>query len=161
MSKQITEEMNLHEQWYADAKRQTLETLPAFLQDLASYGHDYGTICHALGAAAVAAANAMNHAPCGGITGFQAGFVMWGFVRHWKHESNKCGMRLVDYDNMLYPQYESKFVAKTITPSVWKAIQEQAQANLDNEYSAHPDVIAHWKSIVRGKVPFGYKVRED
>lgn len=26
--------------------------------------------------------------------------------------------------------------------------------------TAHPDVIKHWKKIVKGKVPFGYKVKE-
>ena len=159
MAQQITEEMNLHEKWYVDAKEQTLETLPAFLKELSELGHDYGTICHALGAAAVAAASAMNHAPCGGITGFQAWFVMWGFVRGWLKNHNKCGMMLVDYDDMLYPQYDYKF-DKTITSGTWTEIQAQAQANLDENNGAHPDVIAHWESIVRGKVPFGYKVRD-
>ena len=39
-----------------------------------------------------------------GITGFQAGFVMWDFVRDWQFPHNKCGLRILDYDEMLYPQ---------------------------------------------------------
>lgn len=80
--------------------------------------------------------------------------------------SNKCGLKLIDYDNMLYPQYEYKF-DKVISDETWKDIQEQARKNLegleelDKEHRlVHPDVIAHWQSIVEGQVPFGYRVEE-
>lgn len=97
-----------------------------------------------------------------GITGFQAGCVMWDFVRGWTYTNNKTTLRMVDYDNMLYPQYGDRF-EKTITPGTWKAIQEAAKKNLeeDREYPVHPNVLAHWKSIVEGNVPFGYSVKED
>lgn len=95
-----------------------------------------------------------------GITGFQAGFVMWDFIRDWQYSHNVAGLKLVDYDNMLYPQYHYKF-EKTISPDIWKALQEEAKKNLDNKEHAHPDVIAHWQSIADGNVPFGYSVKED
>lgn len=99
-----------------------------------------------------------------GITGFQAGCAMWDFITDWSFRDNKCGLKIVDYDNMLYPQYGYKF-EKTISPDVWKALQEQASENLkenasDKMRTAHPDVIAHWKSIIDGKVPFGYSIKE-
>ena len=59
---------------------------------------------------------------------------------------------------MLYPQYEDKF-EKTIRSNTWRALQEQAKKNLEDSEHVHPAVIAHWESIVRGEVPFGYKVR--
>lgn len=31
----------------------------------------------------------------------------------------------------------------------------------ENAEHAHPAVIAHWKSIVNGIIPFGYSVKED
>ena len=64
--------------WYAQAadKAMTLETLPAFLKELAEYKHDYNTICYALTAGAIATAWALNRTPNGGITGFQAGAIM-------------------------------------------------------------------------------------
>lgn len=128
------------------------------------YYHDYGTICYAISAAAVAMASGADHEPGarGGITGFQAGCVMWGFVRHWNYSHNKTGLRIVDFDNMLYPQYEYKF-QKTISKEVWESLQEEAKnllADADPYYTA-ADVFAHWKSIVNGEVPFGYTVVEE
>src|SRR5690349_20327046 len=70
----ITEESGEHKQWYVDAHapEMTLETLPEFLRHLTEdYHHDYGTICHALAAGAIATAYAMDRSPQGGITGFQ------------------------------------------------------------------------------------------
>lgn len=95
-----------------------------------------------------------------GITGFQAGFVMWDFIRDWSFSDNKCGMKIVDYDNMLYPQYDDKF-DKTISYDTWSALQKEAKKNLEERAHAHPKVIAHWQSIVDGVVPFGYEVKED
>ena len=136
----ITEEMKVHTQWYEDAKKQTLETLPKFLSHIMDdYNHDYGTICHALAAGATATAWAMNKHDNGGITGFQAGAVMWEFIRSWNFSSNKTGLKLVDYDNFLYPQYRDKY-EKTISESVWKAIQDEALTHLskaDKEYAEY------------------------
>jgi hypothetical protein len=68
---------------------------------------------------------------------------------------------MIDYDNMLFPQYAYKF-EKTISSDIWKLLQEEAQRKLeeDSDY-ANPDVINHWKSIVDGVVPFGYKIEEE
>lgn len=115
----ITEKnVEIIEQWYKDASSQTLETLPQFMNHvLNDYRHDYGTICKAIGACAIAAAWAANASPQGGITGFQAGAVMWEFIRNWNYRRNKCGLKIVDIDDMLYPQYGAKF-DKTITKRV-------------------------------------------
>lgn len=157
---QITEEMKVHEQWYKESKGMTLDKLPAFLKKLTEdYGHDYGTICHALAAGAIATIWAMDNTEQGGITGFQASCIMWSFIRHWDKEHNKTGMRLIDYDNMLFPQYKDKF-EKTISSNTWKAIQDEAKALMGTGVVAHSDVEKHWQSIVNGKVPFGYKVKE-
>lgn len=155
---QITEEEKIHEQWFEEAKNVTPETLPAFLEHvMGDYGHDYGTACHALTACALAAAWAANHHPGsrGGITGFQAGCVMWGFVQHW--QNIKGPVRLVEYEKMLYPQYEEKF-QKTITPDTWKWLCEQAAEKLKDQENVHPDVVMHWGRIMAGEVPFGYTV---
>lgn len=97
-----------------------------------------------------------------GITGFQAGCVMWDFVRGWTYTHNQTTLRMINYDDMLYPQYWYRF-EKTITPSTWEAIQAAAKKKLEEprEYPAHPDVQAHWESIVAGNVPFGYSVKDD
>ena len=157
--KPITEEMNVHEEWYKQVdKIKTAEDLMAFVNHvLNDYNHDYGTACHA--AAACALAGAWLGSRAEGITGFQASFVMWLFIRHWQKENNKCGLKLVDYDDMLYPQYGYKY-EKVISEGVWESLQKEAKQNLETE-NACPEVVAHWKSIVDGNVPFGYEVKED
>ena len=159
---QVTEEMRPEVEWFKQAKQQTPETLSTFVDHVMNdYLHDYGTVCHAIAACAVAAAWAANRAPGaqGGITGFQAGFVMWDFVRHWSYENNKTGMRLLDYDKLLYPQHEKDF-DKVIPQEIWEAVQRQAKLELESKEYAHPDVVAHWRGIVAGHVPFGFVVKE-
>lgn len=148
--------------WMTLAKE--AKTAPAvfeFMRHLIyDYVHDYGTACHAIVAMAIAAASYGAHRE--GITGFQAYFVMWGFIREWWYKDNKSGLKILDYDRMLYPQYEYKF-EKTIDREIFEKLQEQAKEKLENEdlNHVHPNVIAHWKSIVDGIVPFGYVLEKE
>jgi hypothetical protein len=159
MPEQIKEEMGLQKAWYAEAHDMTLDKLPAFLKKLTEgYGHDYGTICHAIASAAIAAAWAVERSPEGGITGFQAGAIMWQFITHWMSEYEDKPVRLVNYENMLYPQYEDKF-SKTISPDTWEWLQAEAKKRLADVSGAHGAVSNHWKSIANGNVPFGYEVK--
>lgn len=129
----ITEEMNLQKDWYNESNNVTLDKLPMFLNKLLSYNHDYGTIVHALVAGALGTIRAMDKTEQGGITGFQASCLMWEFIRNWNHNDNKTGMKLLDYDKMLYPQYHNQF-DKIINENTWFAIQKQAFLNLDDAY---------------------------
>lgn len=158
----ITEkDKTIIDEWYKEASKQTIETLPQFMSHvLGDYEHDYGTIVKAIGACAIAAAWAGNSHPNGGITGFQAGAVMWEFIRHWNHDNNKCGMRLVDYDNMLYPQYENRF-NKTISPQVMGNLANEAEKRLSEDDMVHPEVKAHWEKIAKGIPPFGYRISNE
>ena len=67
-------------------------------------------------------------------------------------------MRLVNYDDMLYPQYDHKF-AKVLDHGMWAYLQKAAAEKLAQHHGA-PEVQAHWQSIVDGVVPFGYRVAE-
>ena len=163
MEKQIiTEEMGVHNQWYIEAREQTLETLPAFLTKLLEeFQHDYGTICHAIAASAIASAWAMNKTEQGGITGFQAGGVMWEFIKNWGYGGEPKPLALLDYSNMLYPQYEYHFQRK-ISGDTWKWLQKKAEDMLsDDGAMMHPNVIKHLQTIVDGVVPFGYEVESE
>ena len=124
------------------------------------YTHDYNSVCHAIAASAIAATCAADSTPQGGITGFQASAIMWDYIKHWMYRNNTCGLKLIDYDKMLYPQYDYRF-EKTISEGVWHSLQEEAKKKLEEETYANIVVRAHWKSIVDGKVPFGYKVEEN
>lgn len=158
--KVITEEDGVQKEWYEQANKQTLETLPAFLNHLLNdYQHDYGTICHAITAGGIATMYAMNQHDQGGITGFQAGAIMWEFITNWNHSGNKTGMKLIDYDDLLYPQYEQK-VDKIIPKATWDKLQEEAIRLLETD-SGVREVRAHWRDIKRGIVPFGYKINHN
>lgn len=168
MATKITEEQHLEKEWFKEAHEQTIESLPKFINHVMNdYDHDYGTICHAISACAIAAAWAANKHEQGGITGFQAGFIMWDCIEQWMFTNNKTALRIINYDDMLYPQYEKKF-DKVISRETFESIQKAAKDLLDEYKStpedrrcAHPDVVKHWKSIIDGNVPFGYKIKED
>lgn len=164
------------------------DKLVEFLKDVRdNYNYDYGVAPRAIAQATVA--TAWYFAYVFGITGFQAGFVMWDFIRDWQYRDNECGLKIVDYDLMLYPQYEYKFTEKTISEWQWEALQEKAKKELDrinetvdsyNKSQAegmedfinkegrdwvdtdfcNVRVLNHWKSIVNDKVPFGYRVED-
>lgn len=144
------------------AKRMNIKTfddLVAFLKDVElNYGNGYGHAPRAIAQAALA----VGHYLAGryGITGFQASCVMWDFICDWQYPSNKSGLKIVNYDNMLYPQYAYKF-GKTISTGTWLSIQEEAKARLAERGGAHPDVKAHWESIVAGRIPFGYVISDE
>lgn len=150
------DEAALREEWQAEAREMTIEKLPAFLNKLANFKHDYGSIVVALGAAATGAAWAMEHSPTGGITGFQASGVTWEFIMGWDCTKRSKPLRLVDYEDLCYPQYEGDF--RTIGPVTWKWVRERAETLLKETPNAAPEVIAHWKNITEGYVPFGLEL---
>lgn len=158
---QITEEMNLHKDWHDEASKQTLETLANFLNKLANdYEHDYGTICHAIAASAIAAAKAMNKSSQGGITGFQAGCVMWEFIRQWMHIDGPA--RLIEYEDMLYPQYREKF-EKIISRETADLLIDKAKEllNKNKKEDVNINIWGHWITIAAGIIPFGYSIKSD
>lgn len=154
------DEMAARKDWQERAKGATLETLPEFLREITEdYKHDYGTICVAIGAAAVAAAWAVEKTPQGGITGFQAGAVTWEFLRGWNSSMiGDCGARIQKFDDLLFPQYVERFTS--IGSDTWQKLQEKAAENLKDKTHAHPEVLAHWASIADGNVPFGLRISD-
>lgn len=141
-------------------KIKTFDELVEFLQDVEkNYNYGYGVAPRAMAQASLAVAWYL--ADKFGITGFQAGFVMWDFIRGWNGFDNECGMKLVDYDKMLYPQYSGHF-EKTIPSDVWYALQKKAKKGLeeaDSGITVSHEVRQHWQSIVDDHVPFGYTVK--
>lgn len=96
-----------------------------------------------------------------GITGFQAGFVMWDFILDWRYTSNKCGLKIINYDDMLYPQYYDEF-DKYISPETFEALQKRAKELIEESGKyASLAVVNHWKQIADGNIPFGYHLKND
>jgi hypothetical protein len=155
--KKISEDMNLQSEWYELAKKQTLASLPAFVSGLANdYEHDFGTIIHAVAASALAASHAVNNSETGDLDPIQGGAVMAEFVKNWL--GLKAPFRVVNYEDFLYPQYAYRH-KKKISPQVWEWLQSEAQNQLENKCTYLEAAYEnHWRSILRGEVPFGYKV---
>lgn len=156
----ITEKSGVHEDWYKEEV--TLDTLLAFLRRLmGDYEHDYGTIVHALAAGMMATMRAMNKEPGAGITGFQASCLVWEVLGRILSKQDHA-MKLMDYEDMLYPQYADKF-KNTITTKTWDDLREKAADLLlkNDPKDVHANVVAHWKSIDNGEVPFGYSVNTE
>lgn len=155
----ITEDSMIHESWFAQARVMTLEKLPVFIDTLANgYRHDYGTAARAVAAAAIAAAWAMSNAL--GITGYQAGFVKWDFIKNWYYTHNKLGLKILDYDDLLYPQYLYKF-KNCIDPAKWDALRNTARMKLVECPEASPSVRKYWEDLVAGKLPDGFELGKE
>ena len=155
----ITEKDGIHEDWYKEAGDvKTPDEAAAFMKRLLSdYDHDYGTICHAIAAAQKAAFHAMDQdKDQGGITGFQAGCIMWSTMEHI--HSIKGPSRLLDMKNLLYPQYAYKF--NSISKSTAEWLKNEAKKKIKADADAHPDVLAHWGRLAEGAIPFGLKVKD-
>lgn len=144
------------EAWYQRA-RDGVESVDGFIAELGAIHHDYGTIVHAMAAAAIAACWKMDRTPAGGITGFQAGCVMWQFILRWG--SVDAPARILDFTKMLYPQHADQF-ACTLARSSWETIQSKARTLVERPV-LHPEVREHMERIVAGEVPFGWTVRDD
>lgn len=158
MSKKIiTEEMKVHEDWYKEAHEVTLDNLSEFVKKLCEeYQHDYGTICHAVAAAGIAAMSAVNNSDTGGITGFQSSMALWGVIRNWMYRDNKTGLKILNMDDILFPQYEDKFTS--INYETFQKVIETAKENLEKETHVAPRVKEHWLKLAAGIPPFGLKI---
>ena len=119
------------------------EEMTAIIRALAERTHNYGTCVYAMSISAEAAYNYI--AKQLGVTGFQAGCADMDILARTRHL--KWG-RILDFENLLYPQYANKFKA-------WGALLEEnkielakrAKKNLEENPGAAPGVVAHWKRL--------------
>ena len=142
-------------------KRKKIETLDDLIEFLTyvkdNCNYDYGVAPRSIAQASLATAWYFSN--IFGITGFQAGFIMWDFIRDWKYQNNKLGLKIINYDDLLYPQYEDHF-DKIMTKPMFEDLQKVAMEKLEKGENVAPEVRIHWMRIVNGLVPFGFKVVE-
>lgn len=135
----------------------TLDELSAYIKTLTDRPHDYGTCVYAMSLAATAAFNYVAHEL--GTTGFQASCADLDILRRTR--DLKHGFKLIDYQNLLYPQYWDAERAP-----IWRSILAEektraqiakaAQGLLDKQEDAEslaPRVKAHWETLAAGKLP--------
>lgn len=167
MEKQkITEEMGLQKIWKEHAEKVRMsDEVKIFIDELQNnYEHDYGTIVHALEAVMIAAYNVLEKSPQGGITGNQAGYLGWTFVRRFITDT-KGPQRVVTYEHLLYPHLVNRsFLA--ISKETMKWVREEAKRKLEQteferyEIQPNPELKAYWEELIAGKIPEGMHLEE-
>ena len=137
---------------YAEAKKiSSPEELSNFIKRLSDYQHDYGTIVYACAAARMAAWRVVDKSPQGGITGFQAGCVMWETVKDLGRFS-EGPLKILDFDNIRFPQYDDSWGVSLSRKSA-AVLSERAKSFLDNNRDCNKSVLTRNKNIAAGKFP--------
>lgn len=121
----------------------TEEELLAYIHGLVDRPHDYGTCVYAMAWAATAAFNYVAHKL--GATGFQASCADMAILSQTR--DLKWG-RVLDYSNLLYPQYcDDEHVQpwRRIVEENREEFAKRAREKLTENEHAAPAVVAHWK----------------
>ena len=153
----------IRKKWYEEARRCRLDdgSLLKFMKRLVGkYEHDYGTIVHAMTAAAIAGAYAVEHSPQGGITGFQHSCFIMEFLAKEQFSNNKFGFFVRDVDDILYPQYQEKFCKLKISSKTADKIRQEAKMNLANKNNGVPPVRDWWQRLADGNFPEWVEIEE-
>lgn len=132
---------------------ENLDELKAYIADLESKEHSYGSCVYAMSLAAVAAFNYMAGAL--GVTGFQAGCADMDIIKRTRNMNS--GFRILNYENLLYPQYLDSEHFPSIADlmannDLRKRLKETATEKLKEFPEAHPNVIAHWEKLSQLKI---------
>jgi hypothetical protein len=131
---------------------ETEEQLLALIRALLDREHDYGTCVYAMSFCALSAFHYASAVL--GSTGFQASCADLDFLRRSRWMEN--GFRIVDYNNLLYPQYyfgNEKFPDKLTLlmenlESLQEAVRKKMREGEDRGWGASPGVLAHWNWIL-------------
>lgn len=125
----------------------TEEEMLRVVRSLIDRQHDYGTCVYAMSLSALAAFRYV--ASKLGVTGFQASCADMDFLG--RSRGMKHGFQILNYENLLYPQYLDKFEInwRKLVADNAKDIGKLARAKLlETNAHTHPDVRAHWQMLV-------------
>jgi hypothetical protein len=145
------------EKLYAEATKQTLETLPGFLERVSAIVRcdwDYSKGIAAIAISAIAASWAMDSVPGLGSSNAQTRYIMCEYMMRYGNISTPAN--IVEYMEMLNPS-NAEYFEKTISVDTWKCLQTEAAKRLKRVRLAD-EVREHLQSIVDGVPPFGYDV---
>ena len=150
---------NLKQKWKEESEKLDIDSLGPWIKDITlNTKHDYNTVAEAVVAATLAASDTVGKTL--GITAFQHGWAGGQVLLRFQYSTNKAGIKIIDFDNMLYPQYGDRF-DRTIDQNTWSSLQKEAKRLLSERgEDCHPDVKEHWQSIADGIIPFKYKLED-
>lgn len=84
--------------------------------------------------------------------------VIESLILHGLYKRNVCGVRILDYDEMLYPYHAPTFT--TVDSDTLIRLREEARRRLAEWSGSPPELVAHLRSIAEGEVPFGMTERK-
>ena len=154
------------DEWFEKAKQvQTIEQFKELYDYLfnGTICHTYDSAAHATSALAVAGGSLGAFAE--GITGFQASFVKFDFIRQWDNIGKNVGLKVINYDDLLYPHYVKNFPLKVIKKDMWLSLQRACKEKLeeldvDNRRTCYK-VRQYWGDICSGIIPSSLVVFDD
>lgn len=96
------------------------------------------------------------------LSGFQAQFVPILFYRYFMREWGPIRLQLLD--ELIYPQYEGKFkshnyLSKGELIGIYDALKKAISVNIDQNTPSE-NVVEHWRFLLNGNLPFGFKFNE-
>ncbi len=127
----INPDLDYSENWYREAKKQTVGTINSFVFSLISeFKHTPESKIWAATACAMASLHVFNKSKSGGFTEPETRNLLWEVYSAWSGVPNLCGYKLIDYKNMIFPSSQPDF-EKTITRENFTALQEFAQNRIE------------------------------
>lgn len=151
----ITEKDGIQEQWYEQARGQTLDTLSAFLKGLMDpYSHDEITLPHAATAGCLATIAAVHAHPEGGLTNGQNQLILGFFIRRWARIEGPA--KIMSWAGLLNPANEEQMLGVPKDVALW--LQKLAQQALDEIKYQGQFQKDHLEKMAKGELPWGYRV---
>lgn len=124
-----------------------MDELAGYIGQLTERQHDYGTCVYAMSMAATAAFYFVAHRL--GVTGFQSSCADMDILRRTR--SMKHGFRIVNAENLLYPQYDVEGDMQKWIEKARLNLADAAKKLLEETPGAAPGVRAHWEQLAATK----------
>lgn len=152
------------EGWFEKAKECRFDdgSLKKLLDHIANdYNLDYGTQAKATAAVAFAAASAFaNEAK---LSHFQWEGAAMDLLGRMMCPYNKLGYAFLDYDNLLFPQYEYQFTTRRISKKTADKLVKEAKrlsSKKDKDGLVAEEVFEWWRKLAKGELPEWLEIRE-
>ena len=157
LNEESEEFATLRQRWYAMADDPSIDVVQ-FINELASYKHDYGTSVWAVVVSLRKMMNTMKEVTP--LDEDQKTMLLWLTLEALFDVKSQLGARVVRYESLLDPQNEQAFTH--IPYNVWENLKQKAKVLLatEGDYML-PSTRAHLNNIASGRPPFGLAIGRE
>lgn len=148
------EQFEFRKKYEGREKVKTIEEFEKLLIDVKADSRDYGAIVEACSVMMNASFNLLNP----GISGFQAGCLMWMMIKKYGMYGDDSMLSIRDFREIIYPQMGYKF--RSIPKDFWQQAQDLAKKQLI-DFKGSESVKKHMETVANGQIPFGLIVSDD